>query len=106
MPFEVAAVFIRVLGHRHGKQHVDLKPGLLWIQDGYLPFDEACLLEIPDSPPARGSGHPRDLGQFTLAARGVLLQSNQEANIRSRKFHETNLSVFLFSCTFCFPLFE
>jgi hypothetical protein len=91
MVFETLPVFVRVLGHRHGKQYLDMKACQLRVEKCDLPFDEATLFEVAYAAPGRASRHARDLGKIRLCAGGVALQGIQQAPVSVREPHAHNL---------------
>jgi hypothetical protein len=81
MPLEIVAILIGVLSHRYGKQHLDLETRQVCIQDRDLPFDQAGLLEVANTPPAGRPRHSGELRKLDLALRRIGLQRVEQAAI-------------------------
>ena len=88
MPLEVVPVFVGVLCHGDCQQNLYLKTRLAWIKNSHLPLDQACLLEVTYTSPARCSRHSGQVRQFDLATSCIDLQGVEQAAIRGRQFHD------------------
>ena len=74
MRFEVQAILIAVLGHCDQQQYLDIEASQFRVKQRDLALDQAGLLKIPHTSPARGPGHAGFLGQIGLIASNITLQ--------------------------------
>jgi hypothetical protein len=70
-----------MFGHGDGQQYLDLKPRLMWVDNGHLSHDQAGIFEVTNAPPARGPRHARNIGQLNLAARSIILQGIEKTSV-------------------------